>query len=68
MHIRIINCIFTLYLYTAEARSNTCMYAHPILRAAGLQNASWPEMTDIINILIRCEFAYYVEFGFICDY
>ena len=44
------------------------MYAHPILRAAGLQNASWPEMTDIINILIRCEFAYHVEFGFICDY
>ena len=29
---------------------------------------SWPEMTDIINILIRCEFAYHVEFGFICDY
>ena len=28
----------------------------------------WPEMTDIINILIRCEFAYHVEFGFICDY
>ena len=28
---------------------------------------SWPEMTDIINILIRCEFAYHVEFGFICD-
>ena len=27
-----------------------------------------PEMTDIINILIRCEFAYHVEFGFICDY
>ena len=30
--------------------------------------ASWPEMTDIINILIRCEFAYHAEFGFICDY
>ena len=29
---------------------------------------TWPEMTDIINILIRCEFAYHVEFGFICDY
>ena len=29
---------------------------------------SWPEMTDIINILNRCEFAYYVEFGVICDY
>ena len=28
----------------------------------------WPEMTDIINILVRCEFAYHVEFGFICDY
>ena len=28
----------------------------------------WPEMTDIINILIRCEFEYHVEFGFICDY
>ena len=28
----------------------------------------WPEMTDIINILIRCEFAYHVEFGFTCDY
>ena len=25
-------------------------------------------MTDIINILIRCEFAYHVEFGFMCDY
>ena len=24
---------------------------------------SWPEMTDIIDILIRCEFAYHVEFG-----
>ena len=23
----------------------------------------WPEMTDIINILIRCEFAYHVEFA-----
>ena len=27
-----------------------------------------PEMTEIINILIRCEFAYHVEFGFICEY
>ena len=27
-----------------------------------------PEMTDIINILIRFEFAYHVEFEFICDY
>ena len=26
---------------------------------------TWPEMTDIINILIRCKFAYHVEFGFI---
>ena len=24
-------------------------------------------MADIIKILIRCEFAYYDEFGFICD-
>ena len=24
-------------------------------------------MTDIINILIRSEFAYHLEFGFICD-
>ena len=23
--------------------------------------SSWPEMTDIINILIRCEFAYHVK-------
>ena len=23
---------------------------------------AWSEMTDIINILIRCEFAYHVEF------
>ena len=28
----------------------------------------WPEMTDIINIQIRWEFAYHVEMGFICDY
>ena len=30
--------------------------------------SAWPEMTDIINILIRCELAYHVEFGFICEY
>ena len=29
---------------------------------------TWPEMTDIINILIRCKFAYHVEFGFVCEY
>ena len=29
---------------------------------------AWPELTDIINILIRCEFPYQVEFGFICEY
>ena len=29
---------------------------------------TWPEMTDIINILVRCKFAsYYVEFGFMCE-
>ena len=28
----------------------------------------WPEITDIINILIRCKFPYQVEFGFICEY
>ena len=28
---------------------------------------SWPKMTDIINILIRCKFACRVEFGFICE-
>ena len=27
------------------------------------QTYSWPEITDIINILIRCKFAYHVEFG-----
>ena len=31
-------------------------------------NKTWPEITDIINILIRCEFPYQVEFGFICEY
>ena len=25
-------------------------------------------MPDIIDILIRCEFAYNVELGFICEY
>ena len=34
---------------------------------AGIYSDAWPEMTDI-NILIRCEFAYHVEFGFICEY
>ena len=29
---------------------------------------TWAEIMDIINILIRCEFAYHVEFGFICEY
>ena len=33
-----------------------------------LKRISWPEMTDIIDILIRCKFAYHVEFGFICVY
>ena len=32
-----------------------------------LPDVTWPEMTDIINILIRCEFAYHLEFGFMCD-
>ena len=32
-----------------------------------LQIASWSEMTDIINIVICCKFAYHVEFGFICE-
>ena len=36
--------------------------------AGGHKYFSWPEMTDIINILIRCEFAYHDEFDFICDY
>ena len=33
-----------------------------------LSRTTWPEMTDIINILIRCEFAYHVAYGFICEY
>ena len=33
-----------------------------------VEPSPWPEMADIINILIRCEFAYHVEFGFICEY
>ena len=29
--------------------------------------ATWPEITDIINILIRCEFAYHFKHGVICN-
>ena len=37
------------------------------LKFSGIYWQPWPDMTDIINILIRGEFAYHVEFGFICD-
>ena len=28
---------------------------------------TWSEITDIINILIRCEFAYHFKHGLICN-
>ena len=52
-----------------------CFYFSNGLYAATALNTEYfykihtlPEMTDIINILIRWKFAYHVEFGFICDY
>ena len=33
----------------------------------GLCCMPWPEITDIINILIPCEFAYYFKHGVICN-
>ena len=41
---------------------------HDIYISKETSCSSWPEMPDIIDILIRCEFAYNVELGFICEY
>ena len=38
-----------------------------LLVEESMNRIPWPEMTDIINIPIRCKFAYHVEFGFICE-
>ena len=53
---------------TCLTKINNLVRFDPVCGVHEVGYLTWPEMTDIINILIRCKFAYHVEFGFICEY
>ena len=55
-------------VHSTFATSNMGLQLIRTLQYVRNKTYSWPEMMDSINILIRCEFAYHVEFGFICEY